>query len=145
MKVFLTVLLMGMILVVEAAPKGQSPIISLNKNGKLAYDADTRGNRVPDFSSCGYAGGNEEIPNAPVCVVVAPTKGDETARIQKAIDYVAGLPAGSDGVRGAVLLLKGRHEVSGGLQITNSGVVLRGKVLVKTKPFSSQWAQTDAH
>ncbi|HLX70157.1 MAG TPA: DUF6298 domain-containing protein [Verrucomicrobiae bacterium] len=127
MKVFLTVLLMGMILVVEAAPKGQSPIISLSKNGKLAYDADTRGNRVPDFSSCGYVGGNEEIPSAPVSIVVAPTKGDETARLQKAIDYVAGLPAGSNGVRGAVLLLKGRHEVSGGLQITNSGVVLRGQ------------------
>ena len=30
-------------------------------------------------------------------------------------------------MRGAVLLLKGRHEVFGGLQITNSGVVLRGQ------------------
>jgi hypothetical protein len=69
-----------------------------------------------------------QFPDAPVRVVVAPGAGDDrTARIQKAIDYVAGLPADSNGVRGAVLLLKGRHEVSGGLQITNSGVVLRGQ------------------
>lgn len=127
MKKLFAALFLGMVLAVEAAPKGQSPIISLSRNGKLAYDADKHDNRVPDFSSCGYAGGNEEIPDAPVRVVVAPTKGDETARIQKAIDYVASLPVASNGVRGAVLLLKGRHEVSGGLQMTNSGVILRGQ------------------
>ena len=85
------------------------------------------GNRVPDFSTCGYAGGDRQIPDAPVRVVVSPVAGDETARIQKAIDYVGNLPADTNGIRGAVLLLKGRHEVSGGLQITNSGVVLRGQ------------------
>ena len=55
---------------------------------------DEHGNRVPDFSTCGYAGGDRPIPDAPVRVVVAPVAGDETARIQKAIDYVASLPAG---------------------------------------------------
>jgi hypothetical protein len=82
---------------------------------------------VPDFSHCGYAGGDQPIPNVPVRVVVAPAKGDETARIQKAIEQVAGLKPDADGLRGAVLLLQGRHEVLGGLQITNSGVVLRGQ------------------
>jgi Family of unknown function (DUF6298) len=112
---------------VNAAPKKLAPIISVGADGHLVYDVDEHGNRVPDFSTCGYAGGDRTIPDAPVRVVVPPAAGDETARIQKAIDYVASLPADANGVRGAVLLLKGRHEVFGGLEITNSGVVLRGQ------------------
>ncbi|HEX7470948.1 MAG TPA: DUF6298 domain-containing protein [Verrucomicrobiae bacterium] len=118
---------LGMVLVADAAPKGPPPIISVGTNGFLLYDADERGNRVPDFSNCGYAGGDRQIPDAPVRVVVSPVKGDETARIQRAIDYVASQPADSNGVHGAVLLLKGRHEVLGGLQINASGIVLRGQ------------------
>lgn len=110
-----------------AAPKKLSPIVSLGVDGHLIYDLDEHGNRIPDFSTCGYAGGSRPIPDAPVRVVVSPVAGDETVRIQKAIDYVAGLPADANGVRGAVLLLKGRHRILGGLQITNSGVVLRGQ------------------
>ena len=127
MKKVLTFLFLGTVLALGAAPKKQSPIISVSTNGTLIYDLDEHGNRVPDFSTCGYAGGDRPIPDAPVRVVVSPVAGDETARIQKAIDYVAGLPADADGIRGAVLLLKGRHEVSGGLTIANSGVVLRGE------------------
>jgi hypothetical protein len=111
----------------HAAPKNQSPVISRGQDGRLVYDADEHGNRVPDFSHCGYAGGDQPIPNAPVRIVVAPASGDSTARIQRAIDYVADLPPDAGGIRGAVLLLKGRHEVFGGLQITNSGIVLRGQ------------------
>jgi len=80
-----------------------------------------------DFSTCGYAAQARPIPSAPVRVVVSPQPGDNTARIQAAIDHVAGLPADTVGLRGAVLLLSGRHEVLGGLLITNSGVVLRGQ------------------
>ena len=112
---------------VSAAPKKLSPIISAGPDGKLVYDVDEHGNRMPDFSTCGYAGGDKQIPDAAIRVVVSPIAGDETARIQKAIDYVATLPPDSNGVRGAILLLKGRHEVFGDLQITNSGVVLRGQ------------------
>jgi hypothetical protein len=111
----------------SAAPKKLSPIISTGADGHLVYDADEQGNRVPDFSSCGFAGGDKPIPDAPARVVIAPVAGDETAQIQRAIDYVAGLPPDADGVRGAVLLLKGRHQVWGELSITNSGVVLRGQ------------------
>jgi hypothetical protein len=126
-KKWLLLALLGTALVATAAPKKLSPIISTGADGRLVYDADEHGNRVPDFSSCGYAGGDQPIPNAPVRVVVAPVPGDSTARIQKAIDYVAGLPLDAGGIRGAVLLLKGRHEVFGGLQITHSGIVLRGQ------------------
>jgi hypothetical protein len=110
----------------HAAPK-PSPLVSAGPDGRLVYDADARGNRVPDFSSCGFAGGDRPIPAVPVRVVVEPKPGDSTARIQQAIDYVAGLAPDTNGLRGAVLLLKGRHEVLGGLLITNDGVVLRGQ------------------
>ena len=114
-------------LTLPAAPKKLAPIISVNPDGHLLYDLDDHGNGVPDFSTCGYAEGNQPIPGAPVRVVVSPVAGDETARIQKAIDYVSGLPADAYGLRGAVLLLKGRHAVLGGLTIRQSGVVLRGQ------------------
>jgi hypothetical protein len=127
MKRILPVLILGIALAGRAAPKGPPPIIANGANGKLIYDKDARGNRVPDFSNCGYGGADGEIPDAPVRVVVAAATGDETARIQKAIDYVAAQAADAEGIRGAVLLLKGRHEIAGGLHLTNSGVVLRGQ------------------
>ncbi len=132
MKKIFVPLILGLALAANAAPKKLSPIISMGKDGTLVYDSDEHGNRVPDFSTCGYAGGEKQIPDAPVRVVVAPIAGDETARIQRALDYVAGLPAGTNGLRGTVLLLKGRHEVFGGLIITNSGIVLRGQGMDKS-------------
>jgi hypothetical protein len=111
----------------NAAPKKDSPIITIFPAGRLLIEADAQGNRIPDFSHCGYAGGDKPIPDAPVRVVVAPASGDSTARIQKAIDYVASLPPDSNGLRGAVLLLKGRHECNAGLLMKTSGVVLRGQ------------------
>src|SRR5262249_36499643 len=81
---------------------------------------------LPDFSHCGYGGGGIAIPDVPVRVVVA-AKGDNGPRIQTAIDYISQLPADKQGIRGAVLLLAGRHEIAGSLRITTSGVVLRGQ------------------
>ncbi len=80
-----------------------------------------------DFSTAGYAANERAIPLAPVRVIVAPQPGDNTARIQSAIDYVSTHTPDTNGLRGAVLLLKGRHEILGGLTITNSGVILRGQ------------------
>jgi hypothetical protein len=124
---FIAAWLLAGAMTAHGAPKKISPIISLGKDGHLIYGLDERGNRVPDFSTCGYAGGDRRIPDLEVRVVVAPVTGDETARIQKALDYVGGLPPDTNGFRGAVLLLRGRHLVAGELQITNSGVVLRGQ------------------
>ena len=120
----LSLLLSGLALALHAAP---APLISLGRDGRLVYDADHRGNRIPDFSTCGYAAQARPIPSAPVRIVVETRPGDSTARIQQAIDYVASLAPDTNGLRGAVLLLNGRHEVLGGLQITNSGIVLRGQ------------------
>ncbi|OUJ73522.1 pectate lyase [Hymenobacter crusticola] len=102
------------------------PPLSAEKGDKLVYVADEKGNRIPDFSYCGYAASEKAIPDAPVRILVPLKSGDATQRIQAALDYVATLPASRDGIRGAVLLEKGTYEVAGGLQIKASGVVLRG-------------------
>ena len=106
-------------------PERPVPPLAVNK-GKLQYQADSLGNRIPDFSYCGYMASEKSIPILPVKVVVPLTKGDATLRIQSALDYVANLPVDANGYRGAVLLQKGNYEVSGQLRITASGVVLRG-------------------
>jgi len=97
------------------------------KDGTLVYDRDARGNRIPDFSHSGYMGGGKAIPEPPVRVFVPTALGDNGARIQAAIDWVARLTPDANGIRGAVLLEAGKHEVRGSLRITASGIVLRGQ------------------
>ncbi|TGE24213.1 pectate lyase [Hymenobacter aquaticus] len=118
-----------------AVAQGKKPVvkpqppISTDKDGRLVYAPDSLGNRIPDFSYCGYRAGEQAIPLVPIKVLVPALPGDATARIQAALDYVAALPLGKDGFRGAVLLGKGRHEVAGRLRLRASGVVLRGSGL----------------
>ena len=106
-------------------PKPQPPVY-VDSNGKLAYTPDEQGNRIPDFSYCGYMASESAIPNVPVKVVVPVKKGDATIRIQAAIDYVGNLPLNADGFRGAVLLEKGKYDVLGTIILNKPGVVLRG-------------------
>jgi len=112
-----------------AQDKNQKPLspIIVQPDGKLSYSADSLGNRVPDFSYAGYMAGEKPIPLAPVKVIVPLGRDDDaTARIQLAIDYVASLPADKNGLRGAVLLQKGKYRILGQLRINASGIVLRG-------------------
>ena len=102
------------------------PPVAAEKGGRLIYAPDAKGDRIPDFSYCGYRAGESPIPDVPVRVTVPLKSGDATLRIQAALDYVASLPADRQGIRGAVLLDKGIYEVGGGLVIRQSGVVLRG-------------------
>jgi hypothetical protein len=75
-------------------------------NGHLVYRQDTQGNRVPDFSSVGYSGGTQPIPQVPVQITLSPqANGDDTARIQQAIDTIFQHPLDAQGLRGAVLLI----------------------------------------
>lgn len=104
--------------------KAAAPLFT--ERGKLMYTLDSLGNRIPDFSYCGYKASEEPIPNLDIKVVVPVAKGDATLRIQSALDYIASLPLDKNGFRGAVLLQKGNYEVFGQLRITASGVVLRG-------------------
>ncbi len=96
------------------------------KNDKITYLKDDKGNRVLDFSYCGYECSGQDIPDVPNVVFVPWQSGDNTARLQRAIDYVASLPADAAGRKGAVLLDKGEFILSGSLRIAGSGVVLRG-------------------
>ncbi len=107
------------------SPKLLPPVYQ-NEAGGLSYTLDEQGNRIPDFSYCGYRAGEQAIPAVDVKVTVAARKGNATRRIQAALDYVAALPVGTDGFRGAVLLEKGLFEVGGSLYMQASGVVLRG-------------------
>lgn len=104
----------------------ESAAVQQGQGDKLIYSADERGNRIPDFSNCGYAGADRDIPIVPTAVRVAPIDGDDTASIQAAIDEVSKLPLGDGGFRGAVQLAAGEFQVDRQLKITASGVVLRG-------------------
>lgn len=99
------------------------------KDGRLVYQPDAQGNRVPDYSFAGYRAGLIAPPDVPVRVVVAPAEGDDGDRIQAAIHYVASLPLDDEGFRGAVLLLPGEFEVEESIHIADSGIVLRGSGL----------------
>ena len=124
--IFLTPLL-SVVFSIHGLAQSQQPAVSFGRGDKLSYQTDAKGNRIPDFSHCGYMGQDVPIPDVPVRIVVSPTTGDNTQHIQSALDYVASLTADENGIHGAVLLLKGRYEIYGGLKISASGVVLRGQ------------------
>jgi hypothetical protein len=112
----------------SAAPKpAATRPLTTAKDGTINYIPDDAGNRIVDFSSCGYGGGGVPIPAVPARVVVAPVDGDNTSRLQSAINYVASLSPDEHGIRGAVLLQKGKYSINGQLRISTSGVVLRGQ------------------
>jgi hypothetical protein len=111
---------------VLAALVAQSRWVSLGPDGRLRYTADERGNRIIDFSHAGYGGGGVRIPAVRVARTLTPITGDNTARIQAAIDEVARLVPARDGFRGAVALGAGVYETAGTIVIAASGVVVRG-------------------
>lgn len=96
------------------------------KDDKITYRTDARGNRILDFSYCGYRNSTQDIPQVPNAVWVSHQTGDQTSRIQRAIDYVASLKPDAQGFRGAVLLAEGEFTLNGSLRMHTSGVVLRG-------------------
>ena len=70
-----------------------------------------------DFSAAGYRAGGVKLPSAAAAQRLTPAAGDNTARIQAALDKATG----------AVVLAAGEYEIAGTLSITRSGVVLRGE------------------
>lgn len=118
-----------------------SSLVYPGTDGKLVYEPYTKqGDRIIDFSYCGYKGSEEPIPDVPAVVRVSPLAGeaeahgsmaypegpDSLSQIQKALDEVAAREPDATGFRGAVLLTKGTYYLNGGL-IVSSGVVLRGE------------------
>lgn len=96
-------------------------------SGRLIYTKDRKGNRLIDFSHVGYHSGEKAIPDVPVKITLEPGKGDDTTRIQAALDKLGTLPLNAARHRGALLLKLGVYRVNGTLTISHSGVVLRGE------------------
>lgn len=99
----------------------------LIKNDKPEYVSDALGNRVLDFSYCGYKSSETTIPTVKNVIYVPLQAGNSSGKIQQAIDYVSTLKPDANGLRGAVLLDEGTYILDNSLTIPASGVVLRGK------------------
>jgi hypothetical protein len=110
----------------SAGQSWQSAILYTDQANRLVYVRDAGGNRIPDFSHAGYRNGEADLPVVPVVKTISALPGDNTAAIQAGLDQVSTLPAGPDGMRGALLLAPGAYRVNGTLYIRQSGVVLRG-------------------
>ena len=124
LSIFLVFWVLPMVLC--SAP-ARSQLVFAAEDGRLTYRPwNERGDRIPDFSTCGYKGGLAAVPDVPAKRTLAAAAGDNRERIQQALDELAALPL-VDGVRGALLLTRGRYEVAGSLAISASGVVLRGE------------------
>ncbi len=105
--------------------------LTVTPDKQIQYNPYPNGDRIPDYSYCGFLASEAPIPDlladASVPVVrVATTGGDDTQRIQDALDYVGALPLRADGFRGVVLLGPGSFRIEGSLVMRCSGVVLRG-------------------
>jgi hypothetical protein len=116
-----------------------------NGSGQLQYKtvSASKPDRIMDFSYAGYGGGGVPLPNPAVALQLSPSGGDDTANIQAAIDTVSAMPL-VNGFRGAVKLMPGNYNVSATINITASGVVLRGsgsgtsggsKIVMTPAPF----------
>jgi hypothetical protein len=101
--------------------------VHFNPHGKLVYQSLRRGDRIMDFSYAGYGGGGVPIPEFPVKATVSPGQPgmDDSLAIQDAIDKVSQMEIPGD-PRGAVLLSPGTFNCQTTINITASGVVLRG-------------------
>ena len=106
---------------------GTSKAVYLDSSGKLVYEKDKDGNRIPDFSNVGYHSGEKALPQVRVMETLKPSKGDDTQRIQDALDRLRKLPLDKLGHRGALLLKRGIYRVSGTININYSGIVLKGE------------------
>jgi hypothetical protein len=101
-------------------------------SGDLLYQLDERGQRIADFSDCGYRGGTVPLPNVSAQIAssrwvsVSPGAGDDTALIQAAINSVAAMTPDANGWRGVVYLNPGEYQVGttgslASVAVTNGG------------------------
>ncbi|KAK9778902.1 hypothetical protein SCAR479_04138 [Seiridium cardinale] len=90
--------------------------------------SNDRGDRLPDFSFCGYHASNEPLPSTSVApsVILSPAGGDQTSDIQSALDNIA-ISGG-----GVVKLDQGTFHISSGLTVP-SNTILRGSGTASTE------------
>lgn len=95
--------------------------------GHVTYGLNSVGDRIPDYSSAGYGGGGVTIPSPSVTTTLNPNaSGDDTARIQAAIDNIGNQSVGANGFRGVLKLNAGVYRISTALNVGFSGIVIRG-------------------
>ena len=109
----------------SSSPAAQSAWVYYDGTGHLAYQTWTNGNRIMDFSDAGYMGGGVALPTVPTVLTLNPSGGDDKTALQNAINTVSAMPL-TNGFRGALQLGAGTFLVSGQLNISSSGVVIRG-------------------
>jgi hypothetical protein len=108
--------------------KGSSEWVFYGSNGKLQYKTTEKGDKIMDFSHAGYMGGGIAIPDVAAKITLKPSGNDDTQTIQEAIEKVSKMPLQGN-FRGAVLLEPGVYKISKTIEISASGVVLRGSGL----------------
>jgi hypothetical protein len=117
----------GAITLAATAQAWTSSMVQRDAQGRLTFPADASGNRILDFSHAGYRGGGVALPtNIPVVRTLSPATGDQTARIQSALDEIAVLPVQASGYRGTLQLAAGTWVVSGTIHLRANGIVLAG-------------------
>jgi hypothetical protein len=91
----------------KSASLSNSRWVHLGPGRKLVYATTPKGDRIPDFSSAGYRGGGIALPRVATRMKVSPAGGeDDTPVIQAALDQVAKLAPGTQGIRGAIELAR---------------------------------------
>lgn len=123
--------LFSLVISIYSLPASEDTGLSV-RDGKIIYHPDPRGNRVLDFSYCGYKLSEASIPLPDARVSVLWQKEDASDIIQKAIDYVSSLKPDVDGFRGSVMLDSGTFVIAKALRLHTSGVVLRGDAILRT-------------
>lgn len=113
--------------------------VSLDAKTKtISYNEAADGSTIPDFSHVGYHGdgarslpSRDDIPALATLMAASDGAGDDTARIQAALDEVGAAPMSSvNGYRGAVVLNAGTFRIADPLVMRHDGVVLRGAGVV---------------
>lgn len=104
-----------------------STLVSIDEKEKLYYNADPKGNTIPDFSGVGYLNSDSVIPEVPVTIIIDSVAGDNTLNIQSAINNLATYPLQSNGYRGAILFRAGTYKINSTIKISTSGIVLKGE------------------
>eukprot|EP00977_Amphora_coffeiformis_P016140 scaffold4920_cov99-Amphora_coffeaeformis.AAC.1 len=96
------------------SPKNDTePLVTVDSNGQLIYGRTKQGERMLDFSHCGYMGGGVALPDAVVKITLEPLSApqdedhDDTERIQAAIDSLGMDKVTSDKDVSAILLRAG--------------------------------------
>ena len=125
----LLVLLLLCLHITQRVEGVESKLVKPMADGRLVMlPWNKLGDRIPDFSFCGYRNGGVKLPDVPTLVTLEPSGAeDESARIQAALDELGKNLEKTPDKRGALLLKKGQWKVKKTLTMSYSGVVLRGE------------------